>query len=107
MKAPATLIALRDLCGIAEVSEIIDRSKGRVGQLLLEDPTFPQPVWSLRLGRIWDANEVKAWMQATGYGMAGPDEPKSERNRTGPKPTLVVQVPEAERAARLDALLRG
>lgn len=107
MKEPDTLIALRDLCGVAEVSEIIKKSKGRVGQLMLEDPTFPRPVWSLRLGRIWDANEVKAWMQATGYGMAGPDEPKSERNRTGPKPTPVVRVPEAERAARLDALLRG
>lgn len=86
-------IALKDICGIAEVSEIIGRSKSRIDQLLLEDRAFPRPVWSLRFGRLWDRNEIRAWMQLTGYGEK-------------PEPTPLIAKPsDAERAAKLDLLL--
>lgn len=97
-------IALKDICGIAEVAEIIGRSKGRIDQLLLEDRAFPRPVWSIRLGRIWDRNDVVAWVQLTGYG----EKPKvTEVKETAkPEPTPLIAKPsEAERAAKLDLLL--
>lgn len=97
-------IALKDICGIAEVSEIIGRSKSRIDQLLLEDRAFPRPVWSLRFGRLWDRNEIRAWMQLTGYG----EKPKvTEVKETAkPEPTPLIAKPsDAERAAKLDLLL--
>lgn len=107
MKDGDTLIALADLCGVAEVSEIIGRSKGRVDQLLLEDRNFPRPVWTLKLGRIWDRNEVVTWVQATGYGEAVEVKvPVEVKPKPVPKP-VVVPLSDSERASRLDALLRG
>lgn len=93
---------MQDICGVAEVADIIGRSKGRIDGLLLEDRNFPRPVWSIKLGRIWDRNDVVAWVQATGYGEA----PKVAKSKPEPKP-LVVRPSETERAARLDLLLRG
>lgn len=88
-------IALRDICGIAEVADLIGRTKGRIDQLLLEDSDFPRPIWSLKLGRIWDRNEITAWVQLTGYG----EKPKVTEVKETAKPS------EAERAAKLDLLL--
>lgn len=109
MKDGDTLIALADLCGVAEVSEIIGRSKGRVDQLLLEDRSFPRPVWTLKLGRIWDRAEVVAWVQATGYGEDTEVKvPVEVKPKPVPKPKpVVVQLSDSERASRLDVLLRG
>lgn len=98
-------IALKDICGIAEVAEIIGRTKGRIDQLLLEDRGFPRPIWSIRLGRIWDRNDVVAWVQATGYGEIPKVETlKVDKSDSEPKP-LIARPSEAERAAKLDLLL--
>lgn len=96
-------IALKDICGIAEVADLIGRTKGRIDQLLLEDRGFPRPIWAIKLGRIWDRSEIVAWVQATGYGEAPKVEtPKVEKSE--PKP-LIARPSETERAAKLDLLL--
>lgn len=98
-------IALQDICGIAEVAEIVGRSKGRIDQLLLEDRAFPRPIWSLRVGRLWDRSEIVAWMQLTGYGETPKVEtPEVDKPKVEPKP-LIARPSEAERAAKLDLLL--
>lgn len=97
-------IALQDICGIAEVAEIIGRTKGRIDQLLLEDRAFPRPIWAIKLGRIWDRSEIVAWVQLTGYGGKPKVTEVKETDKPEPLP-LIAKPSEAERAAKLDLLL--
>ena len=53
----------RDLMGAAEVAAVLGVSRQRVLQLLNERDDFPRPVAVLRMGKVWDGPQVRAWEQ--------------------------------------------
>lgn len=46
--------------GTAEAAELLGVSRQRVLQLA-QQPGFPEPVAVLRMGKVWRADDVKAW----------------------------------------------
>lgn len=57
----------------AEVAGMLGVGVARVHALVKNDRTFPTPLAELRVGKIWDAEDVEAWMRATGRSKAGTD----------------------------------
>ncbi len=55
------------LMAAAEVATALDVGAARV-HAIVKDPklNFPPPVAELRVGKIWLADDVEAWMRATG-----------------------------------------
>lgn len=51
------------LCGLQEIAQLLGVSKQRVGELAVR-PDFPRPLARLACGRIWDLDEVEAWLAA-------------------------------------------
>jgi predicted DNA-binding transcriptional regulator AlpA len=99
------MIRVADIAGVAEVCEIIGYSSAYVTMLLNENPDFPRPVTTIKGGRIWDAQAVRAW-RAT-YTPKPPGNPAFVKGAKQDPPARPVKVtPSAEqRAATLDALL--
>ena len=57
----------------AEIADMLGgMSRQRVYQLSME-PDFPAPLGVLRGGRVWDEDEVRAWLATHRY--ADDDEP--------------------------------
>lgn len=54
-----------ELVGIAEVAEMLGVSVQRIDQLARADG-FPEPVATLKAGRIWERADVEAWARRTG-----------------------------------------
>jgi predicted DNA-binding transcriptional regulator AlpA len=46
---------------MAEVVERLGVSRQRVGHLI-ERPDFPRPIAVLKAGRIWNADDIEAWI---------------------------------------------
>lgn len=51
-----------ELIGPKEVAELLGVSRQRVTQLARQ-PGFPKPVAVLKAGKIWDADEIRAWAE--------------------------------------------
>lgn len=51
------------LCGVQEIAQLLGVSKQRAGQLTARKD-FPQPLARLACGRIWDLDQVEAWLAA-------------------------------------------
>lgn len=47
--------------GVAEIADLLGVSRQRVDQLSRE-PDFPAPLSTLRVGRVWNAGDVEAWI---------------------------------------------
>lgn len=99
-------IELENLAASKEVAELVGVSSSRVHQLLTEDPTFPRPIWHLKLGRIWDAQEIKAWTARNRVPLVRPSVGHQRRQpTTAPATPGVVQTSPEDRAAKVSALL--
>ena len=64
------------LLGVAEVSEVLGITQGKVTELLKRDPEFPPPLARLRMGTLWLASSFR------GYRLPG------ERWKRGDPPVL-------------------
>lgn len=53
------------LMGSAEIAVLFDVSRQRVQQLIAK-PDFPAPVAELAMGKVWDADAIRAWGVDTG-----------------------------------------
>lgn len=53
------------LMSASEVAELLQVSAARVHQLTKE-VGFPEPVATLRVGRIWERADIERWMKKTG-----------------------------------------
>jgi hypothetical protein len=53
------------LCGSAELQYMLDVSRQRITQLTA-DPGFPAPIAELRMGKVWDLEDVLAWARRVG-----------------------------------------
>ena len=51
-----------ELVGPKEVADLLGVSRQRVTQLARQ-PGFPKPVAVLKAGKIWDADEIRAWAE--------------------------------------------
>lgn len=51
-----------ELVGPKEVADMLGVSRQRVSQLA-KQRGFPEPVAVLRAGKIWDADEIRAWAE--------------------------------------------
>lgn len=89
-----------NIVGLAEVCEIIGFSDGYVTLLLKDESSgFPQPIRTIRQGRLWDAQEVRTWRATWDDRQQG---------KPGPKPRVKAdRSPEAaeQRRRDMDALL--
>lgn len=53
------------LVGMAEVTELLGTSRQRAQEIIeRRKPPFPTPLAVLKAGRIWDRDEVVAWIAA-------------------------------------------
>lgn len=58
------LIDVDKLVGAAEIAELLDDiSRQRVTQLTSR-PDFPKPVAVLKMGKVWDIDDVQEWIDA-------------------------------------------
>lgn len=62
---PRTEGRYADLVGLAELALRWGASRQRAHQLT-DDESFPEPVLSLRMGRVWHEDDVREWEAATG-----------------------------------------
>jgi hypothetical protein len=53
------------LRGSAELQYMLDVSRQRITQLTA-DPGFPAPIAELRMGKVWDLEDVVAWARRVG-----------------------------------------
>jgi predicted DNA-binding transcriptional regulator AlpA len=63
------------LMAMAELTRALGLSASRVHQIVGGDPTFPAPVATLRVGKIWLAADVEEWMRRTGRAAPSPGPP--------------------------------
>jgi len=54
-----------NLVGLAEIADLLGVSRQRADQLSRE-AGFPNPVASLKGGRIWRTEDVEAWLTTSG-----------------------------------------
>ncbi len=58
-----------DLMGAAEIGKLLGVSRQRVQPLVCDDARntngFPEPAASLDMGKVWRADEVRAWARST------------------------------------------
>jgi hypothetical protein len=47
--------------GVAEIAELLEVSPAKVRRLAAEDPQFPAPEASLRIGQVWATADVERW----------------------------------------------
>jgi prophage regulatory protein len=57
------MIAVHHLVGAAEIGTMLKVGRQRVHQLTTR-PDFPAPVVVLTMGKVWHAEEVRAWDEA-------------------------------------------
>jgi predicted DNA-binding transcriptional regulator AlpA len=57
----AGLVDPNDLVGVHEGCEVVGLSDARLGQLLRDDPAFPQPVREVRATKLWLRQDLEAW----------------------------------------------
>lgn len=58
---------MTELVGAAEIAERLGLSRATsVHQIRRRDPTFPQPVATLRQAMVWAWPDVAAWAKRTG-----------------------------------------
>jgi predicted DNA-binding transcriptional regulator AlpA len=62
-----------ELVSTIEIAQLLDLSRQRVDQLSRTD-TFPAPVATLAIGRVWDRADVVTWAKQTGRLPADFDE---------------------------------
>jgi predicted DNA-binding transcriptional regulator AlpA len=51
---------------VAEIAQALGVSAGRVYQIIASDPTFPKPGATLRVGKIWRAEDIEEWARQAG-----------------------------------------
>lgn len=61
------------LMGSAEIGELFGVSRQRVQQLITK-PDFPAPTVELAMGKVWHAEDVRAWGVKTGRLKPEPEE---------------------------------
>jgi predicted DNA-binding transcriptional regulator AlpA len=49
-----------------DVAKLLGVSRQRVHQITDEDPTFPQPVMVLGVGRVWERSDIEKWAREKG-----------------------------------------
>lgn len=59
------LAVMLDIVGAAEIAHMLGVSRQRAQQLVTQKG-FPDPVRVLKMGKVWDAGEVRAWAEARG-----------------------------------------
>lgn len=59
----------RALVGAAELQHLLGVGRQRVSQLVT-GKGFPAPVAVLRMGQVWDLEDVRAWAEQTGRSVA-------------------------------------
>ncbi|NBQ47120.1 MAG: DNA-binding protein [Sphingobacteriia bacterium] len=55
-----SLIATENICGTAEVAEMLGIAKQRI-HALRKNPEFPQPIIKIAATPIWDRLEIAKW----------------------------------------------
>jgi hypothetical protein len=62
------------LCGSAELQYMLNVSRQRISQLTA-DPGFPEPIAELRMGKVWDLQDITAWARRAGRQLRDLPEP--------------------------------
>lgn len=66
------LLVMEELMGAAEIGALLDVSRQRVQQIV-NRPDFPAPVATLAMGKVWGAEDVRAWVAAHRAPIEGVD----------------------------------
>lgn len=61
------------LMGAAEIQERLGLSRQRT-YILINRREFPAPTWVLKMGQVWDAEIVEAWIRENRPDLAGTPE---------------------------------
>ncbi len=63
VRREAERAALPELLGASEVAASLGVSRQRVHQLAAEHASFPAPLVRVKLGPLWDARAINAWVE--------------------------------------------
>lgn len=64
--------------GIAEIAKRLKLSTSRAFQIAATHADFPEPVAELKMGRVWTASSVEAWIRKHPNRKVG--RPKKQRS---------------------------
>jgi prophage regulatory protein len=59
--------------GAAEIQERLRMSRQRT-YILINRRDFPAPKWMLKMGQVWDAEDVEAWIKVHRPHLDDPDD---------------------------------
>jgi prophage regulatory protein len=59
--------------GAAEIQERLRMSRQRT-YILINRRDFPAPKWVLKMGQVWDAEDVEAWIKVHRPHLDDPDD---------------------------------
>lgn len=65
------------LMAAAEIAQALGLGSARIYQIMKADPTFPEPIATLRVGKIWLATDIEEWMRRTGRAPASTISPSA------------------------------
>jgi prophage regulatory protein len=51
---------------VGDVARLLGVTRQRVHQIVEEDPSFPAPVATLSVGRVWERADILQWGRETG-----------------------------------------
>jgi hypothetical protein len=63
-------VEFNDLVTQADIGRRLGLTRQRIGQLIEEDPRFPEPVGELGNYRIWEWPHVQRWAANAGYDVS-------------------------------------
>lgn len=62
------------LVGIAEIRIRLGGISSQRADAITKKPSFPRPVWTLIMGRVWSRDEVEQWIAEHRDDPAGDDQ---------------------------------
>jgi predicted DNA-binding transcriptional regulator AlpA len=83
---------MHHVMGAYEIAQRLGVSRQRVQQLVVRQD-FPKPIRELAMGKVWDSDDVEAWIREHRPDIAeapeSPSEPVAEAPEPAPKPAAV------------------
>lgn len=73
-----------ELVGIAEIATLIGRTRQRAWQITTT-AGFPEPVQTLTMGKVWRADDVRAWLAENPRRSLTSDRADSGDDRSAPR----------------------
>lgn len=98
-------VKVEDILGRMEIRELIGATETQMDYWVYRDANFPKPFLTLKGSRLWERQDVEAWMAHRGFvEVIKPVEPPSEPGKPRVPVVKPVNMTEDERAAVLNRI---